>query len=47
MNDQLISLGSGIMIGAGTPVILRQEHNWIQFYLFWVGVIIALIGVTI
>ncbi len=44
MNNELILFGAGMMLGAGTPIIFRQEYSTTHWVLNWVGVLLVLMG---
>ncbi len=46
-NKEIMMLGAGMMIGAGTPSLLRQEKSMLQWSLFLGGAVIALVGTVL
>lgn len=47
MNEAVMGIGYGVMIGAGTPIVFRQKYSTMHWYLFWVGVIVGVGGLFV
>jgi len=44
MINELLFLGIGIMLGAGTPIMFRQDYSKAHWVLHWVGLTLAMVG---